>query len=141
MLLRMLSKLRRRPRRARRVEGKASVKGRVKRRGARQTATPPKRPQIVFVLAAAATAFIVLLTIFGERGLVEVYSLKHKVSATSEEISSYEQKNKELLERIDKLKHDPFTIEQIAREELGLVRPGETVYEFVDEPPSHLRPE
>jgi len=141
VLLRMLSKLRTRPRRARRVEGKASVRGRVKRRGARQTATPLKKPQFVFALAAAGTAFIVLLTIFGQRGLVEVYSLKHKISATSEEISSYEQKNKELLERIDKLKHDPFTIEQIAREELGLVRPGETVYEFVDEPPSHLRPE
>jgi cell division protein FtsB len=94
---------------------------------------PLQRHQLVFFAAAMGTAFIVLLTVFGQRGVMEVFALKRKAKATAEESSFYKRRNMELRELIEKLKHDPYTIEQIAREELGLVKPGETVYEFVDE--------
>ncbi len=33
----------------------------------------------------------------------------------------------------DALRHDPFRIEQLARERLGMAREGEMVYQFQDE--------
>lgn len=138
---RVISKLRSRRRRTARGEGEASVKGRAKGRKARQPKTSLQRPKLVFALAAVGTAFIIFLTLFGRRSLIEVYALKRKIQDRSEEIAFYEKKNQEIREQIENLKHDPFTVEQIAREELGLVRPGETVYEFVDEPHSSSRKE
>ncbi|MFQ6672815.1 MAG: septum formation initiator family protein [Candidatus Tectimicrobiota bacterium] len=138
MVWAMLTKLRARRKRGLRAKGKAPVRDKAKRRRAHPRPRPLYLPHIVFALSAVATALIVLLTLFGQRGLMEVYALSQKIRATSEEIALYEQKNKALQDRIENLKHDPYTIEQIAREELGLVKPGETVYEFVDEPPSPL---
>ena len=41
----------------------------------------------------------------------------------------------ELLEqRVERLRHDPATIEQLAREELMMARPGEVVIVLPDEP-------
>ena len=134
MYKRLFSRKRCKRNRALRAKGEAAVRDRAKKPGTKgSTGVPLSRPQMVFLLAALGTALLVLVTLFGRRGVVEVYALKNKIRATAEEISLYERRNKALQERIENLKEDPFTIEQIAREELGLVRPGETVYEFVDE--------
>jgi cell division protein FtsB len=137
---RIFSKKRSARRRKLRAEGEAAVRDRSKRRGARRAEVPLERPQLIFIMAAVGTAFIALVTLFGQRGALEVYALKRKIKATSEEANFYERQNKELRTLIKNLKQDPYTIEQIAREELGLVRPGETVYEFVDEAPPPQRP-
>ena len=39
-----------------------------------------------------------------------------------------------LKSKSEKLKNDPRFLERVAREELGLAKPGETVFKFVDEP-------
>ena len=41
-----------------------------------------------------------------------------------------EERYPELMRRIDQLQHDPATVERVARETLGLARPGETVFRF-----------
>lgn len=139
MLSRLLSTRSKKRKRTLRSEGEAAVKYRGKKGSAKVAQTPFGRPQLVFFLAAIGTAIIVLVTIFGQRGVMEVYTLKRKIKATSEEIVHYENVNGGLQERIKNLKEDSFTVEQIAREELGLVKPGETVYEFVDEAPDSKR--
>ena len=140
MFSRFFNKRKAKRKRKLKSEGESAVRDRAKKRGARRMEVPLERPQLVFVMAALGTAFIVLLTVFGQRGVLKVFSLKQKILATSEEISSYERRNKELQTLITDLKHDPYTIEQIARKELGLVKPGEIVYEFVDEASSARQP-
>lgn len=133
MVSRLLSIRKKKRKRTLRAEGEEAVRYRGKKSSAKVAQSAFGRPQLVFFLAAVGTAIIVLVTVFGQRGVMEVHALKRKIKATSEEIAHFENVNSGLKERIKNLKEDPFTVEQIAREELGLVKPGETVYEFVDE--------
>lgn len=54
--------------------------------------------------------------------------------ALEEEIRRDEELFRHLREKQQRLLNDPRFIEKIAREELGLARPGETVFKFVDDP-------
>ena len=47
-----------------------------------------------------------------------------------QQIRQEEERYPVLMKRIDELQHDPATIERVAREKLGLARPGETVFRF-----------
>ena len=48
------------------------------------------------------------------------------------EIEIVDQKNATLVREVQRLRSDLGYIEKIAREELGLVRPGEIVFEFAE---------
>ena len=75
-----------------------------------------------------------LVIVFGDKGLVDLYHMKK----AQEEI---EAKNKELIKenldnarKVDRLqKGDPELIEHQAREQLGLVKPGEIVVKVPNE--------
>jgi len=76
---------------------------------------------------------VLLLGIFsavGERGLVPLYRLARTRADLEREIARLRETNAQLAEEIRALREDPGRLEAIAREELGLVRPGETVYDF-----------
>jgi cell division protein FtsB len=49
-------------------------------------------------------------------------------------IRAEEERYPELMKRIDQLQHDPAVVERVARETLGLARPGETIYRFRNPP-------
>lgn len=74
--------------------------------------------------------FILAYSCFGERGIMNVIALKKELS----EIENYKQslkiENKKLDEYNYFLKNDKKFIENIAREELGLMKTGEMVYFF-----------
>ncbi|HBA39747.1 MAG: hypothetical protein A2W66_01565 [Deltaproteobacteria bacterium RIFCSPLOWO2_02_56_12] len=81
----------------------------------------------------AFCAFIVtlsLFTTFGERGLLHLWRLWGERRALSETNFLLQKENELLRERIYRLRHDDLYLEKIAREDLGLVRPGEIVYRF-----------
>ncbi|MGH7848415.1 MAG: FtsB family cell division protein [Candidatus Binatia bacterium] len=55
-----------------------------------------------------------------------------------------QQENNALRRKIQRLRHDDLYLEKVAREELGLARPGEIVYHFASKstsPPSGGSPE
>lgn len=81
----------------------------------------------------AFCAFIVtlsLFTTFGERGLLHLWRLWGERRELSETNFLLQKENELLRERIYRLRHDDLYLEKIAREDLGLVRPGEIVYRF-----------
>ena len=81
----------------------------------------------------AFCAFIVtlsLFTTFGERGLLHLWRLWGERRELSETNFLLQKENELLRERIYRLRHDDLYLEKIAREDLGLVRPGEIVYWF-----------
>ena len=94
-------------------------------------------------LAAARAArkrrvrFIVLLVILiaglsvgGNRSLVKIYQMSRTRGELHREIERLKQANQELAEGVHSFANDPGQVESIAREDLGLVRPGEVVYQF-----------
>ena len=51
-----------------------------------------------------------------------------------EEIAQAETQIAEYREWLDRLDNDPYFVEKMARERLGMVREGEIVYRYEDEP-------
>jgi cell division protein FtsB len=74
--------------------------------------------------------FLLYQTLFGRQGLWEIYQLNGYYRQLAGEIVRLEEENKELQRQIEQLRRLPFQIEKTAREELGLVRPGDVVYKF-----------
>jgi cell division protein FtsB len=89
------------------------------------------------LLAIAGGALVALaLLVYGTTGLVRVRALKVEMRAMEREVAALRARTQQLTEVVEKLRHDPASIEKIAREELGYVREGETVLKF---PPSTPR--
>ena len=68
--------------------------------------------------------------ILGEMGLIKYYRMKAQYNTLTEEIATLKQNNARLAGDVRALKTDPDHLEQIARDKLGLARPGEIVYYY-----------
>ncbi len=82
------------------------------------------------VLAAILLLFLVATSLMGERGLIRLYQLHRTRAALTQEVEQLTAANAELEKEVRALRTDPDRVEAIAREELGLVKPEELVYEF-----------
>lgn len=82
------------------------------------------------VTLASIIALIALLvgSLFGDRGFLQLAEQKRRAETLAGEIEALRTENGRLAEEIRALLTDPATIERLAREELGLARPGETVF-------------
>ncbi|HWP56407.1 MAG TPA: septum formation initiator family protein [Candidatus Acidoferrales bacterium] len=93
--------------------------------------TPPPLPQRWLVTGLGALIFaLALFTFFGDRGIVHIWRLADEKRKLDEASFLLQQENEALRHKIHRLRHDDLYLEKVAREELGLVRPGEIVYRF-----------
>lgn len=99
----------------------------VKARGVSRAATKRK---LVVVAAVFAGMGLLWSLVMGEMGLVKYYRMKHQERALEAEISHYKQDNLRLREEVRALKSDAAYIERLARDKIGLARPGEIVYYY-----------
>ena len=70
---------------------------------------------------------------FGGQSLGRVWHMSREVASLEREIASLRAETERLAAAAARLRSDPDSIEQIAREELGMVKPGERVLKL---PPS-----
>ena len=75
---------------------------------------------------------MVLLTIFGNKGFMDYRALREKQAALEETNECIISENEELKREIMLLKADLRYIESVARRELGMVKKGDIVYQFID---------
>ena len=75
---------------------------------------------------------MVLLTIFGNKGFMDYRALREKQAALEETNECIISENEELKREIMLLKTDLRYIESVARRELGMVKKGDIVYQFID---------
>ncbi len=68
--------------------------------------------------------------ILGEMGLVKYFRMKAQYRDLSEETLRLRQDNAKLTKEVRSLTSDPARIERMARDKLGLARPGEIVYYY-----------
>lgn len=74
----------------------------------------------------------------GQGGMREVWALEERVSAQVRENDTLKARNDALSADVDDLKQGDEAVEERARSELGLIRPGETFYHVVD--PATVKP-
>lgn len=90
-----------------------------------------KKPQrLVLYISCVLLVSLSLFTTFGERGLLHLWRLWGEQKKLDEANFLLQKENEILRERIYRLRHDDLYLEKIAREDLGLVRPGEIIYRF-----------
>jgi cell division protein FtsL len=65
--------------------------------------------------------------IFGTHGYLAMRRTKQDIERVEGEIARLNKENAELSQEVKALKTDPRKIESIARDELGLARPGEVI--------------
>lgn len=65
--------------------------------------------------------------IFGTHGYLAMRRTKQDIERVQGEIARLNKENAELSQEVKALKTDPHKIESIARDELGLARPGEVI--------------
>ena len=78
-----------------------------------------------------ACVLLLLALCFGEMGLPQYFSMRNHAQQLEVDIQELQRAAKALRGDIDRLEHDPVKIEQLARERLGYVRKGETVYQLI----------
>jgi cell division protein FtsB len=67
-------------------------------------------------------------SVFGDRGILNLVSKRRQVEARRIELDDLRAENARLAAEIEALRTSPRAIERLAREELGLARPDETVF-------------
>ena len=68
----------------------------------------------------------------GQGGMREVWRLEHRVSEQKAENAKLRTRNETLSAEVDDLKSGDEAVEERARSELGLLKPGETFYQVVE---------
>jgi cell division protein FtsB len=80
------------------------------------------------ILAVAAIS--VPIMIFEPSGLPRMRSLEQELKNVKEENKSSEREIGELRSEVQELRDDPNAVERIARDQLGMVRKSEVVFQF-----------
>jgi cell division protein FtsB len=91
---------------------------------------------MVYLLLLVVGGAVLVDGLVGERGLVAMLRARHEYDHLSASIDRQRAENGKLREEARRLKDDPAAIEEVARRELGLIKPGERVFIVKDVPPA-----
>ena len=96
------------------------------------------RPKGVGWLLAAAAAVLLVLTneMIGASGYLSRRRQQHQIQDLTSQIDQLQNENQALTQRIDRLRGNPAAIEEMAREQLHLGRPGEVVVALPPQAPA-----
>ncbi|VAX19991.1 hypothetical protein MNBD_NITROSPINAE01-647 [hydrothermal vent metagenome] len=90
------------------------------------------RPLAIFAISALFMIFVVTCAWFKQNGFLDVQKLQMAIEKTKSEIDAKKAENNLFRVELSSLNHSDRYVEAIARENLGLVKPNEVVYEFVE---------
>lgn len=95
----------------------------------------PWRSRLLHYALAFVTVILVVDALVGERGLLDTMRARRQYSEAAAALAQKRQENARLREEIHRLLDDPAHIEAVAREDLGLMRPGEVLFIVHDQKP------
>jgi cell division protein FtsB len=107
-----------------------------RRRPRQPAAAPSTRRKGLQLLLVFVTTVLVINALVGERGLRETLRARREYAELETSLARKRAENARLREHAERLRHDPATIEDIARRELRLIRPGEMLFIVKDARPA-----
>jgi len=111
------------------------------RRKRAQPAAPsgsPRRRQIVNALLIFSAVVLLVDALVGDTGFIHRIRAGRQVQEAEASLSTLKRQNAQMREYIQRLNEDPSLIEAVAREELGLIRPGELLFIVRDAQPARV---
>ena len=104
--------------------------------------TPDKRRRgrrAVQYLLVFVGCVLVLDALVGEKGLLEMLKKRQEYRALEQSLADVRSDNARLREEARHLQEDASAIEDLARRELGLIKPGEKLFILKDVPSTDTR--
>jgi cell division protein FtsB len=92
------------------------------------------KKNILLVLAIVAMCLMLLFIVFGENGLSDLYRLKKQKENLSQKNDELKKENISFYREIERLKHDPRYVEDVARKELGVIGKDEVIIKVKPKP-------
>lgn len=105
------------------------------------TAPPRRRRRAVQWVIVFAALVIAVDALVGDNGLMAMMKARQEYRTLEQSLVGARAENARLREEARRLREDPSAVEEIARRELGLVRPGEKLFIIKDvNPPEYGSP-
>jgi cell division protein FtsB len=92
------------------------------------TAAPGRRRRAVQYLLVFIGCVLVVDALVGEKGLLAMRKARQEYQTLEQALGGARAENARLREDARRLREDPAAIEDLARRELGLLRPGEKLF-------------
>ena len=89
-----------------------------------------KRRLIFFTLTLLSILYLIINVIFGDMGLIRYVELRKTKASLESQVKEIEQDNKKLRLQLKSIKEDPFIKEKHAREDYGLAKPDELIFQY-----------
>jgi cell division protein FtsB len=87
-----------------------------------------------------ALLLLAIHDVFGSHGLLAMRRTQMQMQELRGQVDRLHQENSDLNKQVQALRTDPKAVERIAREEMGLARPGEMIFRLPDPPPESHAP-
>jgi cell division protein FtsB len=107
----------------------------VRQRADPGTSAPRRRRAVEYVLLFVGCVLFVDALV-GEKGLLAIMTARREYQVLERSLAGVRSENSRLREDARRLREDPAAIEDIARRELGLIRPGEKLFIVKDVRPT-----
>jgi cell division protein FtsB len=102
-------------------------------------ASPPTARPLRSIVSAMVVLAMVALAVAGLKSWRDYDEARTRETRLRSAIAESEKKIQALEKRIERLRDDPVTLDRVAREELGLVRPDEVVIVLPETPTGKRR--
>jgi cell division protein FtsB len=108
----------------------AKMKRQGRSRAARQQMAETQRQFVRGVLFLIGVTLLIIF-IFGDHGLFQLYKLKRERAQIQEHISQLRESREKLIAEKNRLENDLEYIEKLARERFRMAKPGEKVFKVI----------
>ena len=97
----------------------------------KQVVSEIRRRKLIFLTGIFLCFLYLFISIlFGDMGFLKYRDLHKKKTYLETQIREFEQDNKQLRSQVQLIKEDPYYKEKHAREDYGLVKPGELIIQY-----------
>lgn len=97
----------------------------------KQVFSEVKKKRLIFLtFVVLSFIYLSISLVFGDMGLFRYFELNRTKMNLESQLSEINRQNEQLRTQLKLLKEDPFYREKLAREEYGLSKPNEYIFEY-----------
>ena len=100
----------------------------------------PRRRRTVQYLLVFVGCVFAIDALVGDKGLMAMTKARSEYRVLEDALARVRADNARLRDEAQRLRQDPAAIEEVARRELGLIKPGEKLFIVKDVPPTAKKP-
>jgi cell division protein FtsB len=96
------------------------------------TSPRPRRRRTLEYIGLAIGSVLMIDALVGDKGVLAMMQAREQFRALELSLSDARSENARMREEARRLREDPTAVEEIARRELGLIKPGERLFIIKD---------